>query len=69
MPHNESKGRLAGEFPWAAGLTSKNDRRVEIIFTAAEKQRGDSTFSSDMDKTEEKKYDTVTVGLVMEYKL
>ena len=50
-------------------MTSKNDRRVEIIFTADEKQRGDSTFSSDMDKTEEKKYDTVTVGLVMEYKL
>lgn len=43
--------------------------RVEFTFTADEKQKGDSTISSDMDKIEEKKDDTVTIGLVMDYKL
>ena len=43
--------------------------KVEFTFTADEKQRGDSTISSDMDKIEEKKDDAVTVGLVMDYKL
>lgn len=43
--------------------------KVEFTFTADEKQRGDSTISSDMDKIAEKKDDTVTVGLVMDYKL
>lgn len=43
--------------------------KVEFTFTADEKQRDDSTISSDMDKIAEKKDDTVTVGLVMDYKL
>lgn len=43
--------------------------KVEFTFTADEKQMGDSTISSDMDKIAEKKDDTVTVGLVMDYKL
>lgn len=43
--------------------------RVEFTFIADEKQKGDSTISSDMDKIEEKKDDTVTIGLVMDYKL
>lgn len=43
--------------------------KVEITFTAAEKQRGDDAISSDMDKIAAKKDDSVTLGLVMDYKL
>lgn len=43
--------------------------KVEFTFKADEKQRGDSTISSDMDKIAEEKDDTVTLALVMDYKL
>lgn len=43
--------------------------KVEFTFTADEKQMSDSTISNDMDKIAEKKDDTVTIGLVMDYKL
>ena len=43
--------------------------KVEFTFTADEKQMGDSTISNDMDKIAEKKDHTVTIGLVMDYKL
>lgn len=43
--------------------------KVEFTFTADEKQEDDSNISSDMDKIEKEKDDTVTIGLVMDYKL
>ena len=47
----------------------KEGGKVEITFNAEEKQRGDTSISSDMEKIAAKKDDSVTVGLVMDYKL
>ena len=49
--------------------TVKAGGKVEITFTAEEKQKGDAAISNDMDMIGEKKDDAVTVGLVMDYKL
>ena len=46
-----------------------NGGKVEFTFTAEEKQQGDSGIDGDMDMIAEEKDDTVTIGLVMDYKL